>query len=77
MRPQTEDAYQLLHQGAIALVPLDLKTRMNRAIRCEGVCQRRLDKIREAVAVYLAGDSTRKQLERVYHDTDPNYKAGE
>ena len=38
---------------------------------------RRTDKIREAVAGFLAGDLTKKQLERVFHDTDYSMSVGE
>lgn len=39
--------------------------------------RKRTDKMREAVAAYLAGEISRKRLERVFNDTDYSFVAVE
>ena len=56
---------------------IKIQSELNGTLKDLDVQQRRTDKIRDAVGDFLAGTISKKKLERVFHDTDYSFRAGE
>lgn len=60
-----------------ALESMELRVHCRSLAKDARVARFRTDKIREAVAKFLAGELSKKRLERALHETDYSYSIGE